>query len=67
MYQIPKNSKLEVRCCEQEGGPVTHLIVSKITGAAKKFYLYQVNGDELRQLAVSENPRDFDKKIKWGI
>lgn len=66
MYQLPKNSKIEVRCCAQEGGPVTHLIASRIVGATKKFFLYKINGDDLQQIGVSENPQDLDKKIKWG-
>lgn len=64
MYNIPKNSKLEVRCCQEENGPVTHLIVSKVVGMNKKFYLYQINGDELLQIGVAENPYDLYDKIR---
>lgn len=66
-YKIPKNQEIVTRCCQQEGGDITHLICQKLfTEDNKRWILYSINEDgSLNKIAQAVNPQQLEKHI-WN-
>ena len=55
--KVPKGYQINVQCCQKENGDLTHLILSKITGDVKKYFLFALTSEgSLKQLATSQTP-----------
>lgn len=52
-----KTHHLEVQCCKDPNGPVTHLIASKLVGGNLKYFLFKiVENNNVEQVSTSQTP-----------
>lgn len=63
-FKVPKGYKLNVQCCKEENGPVTHLIFSKNVGENLRYFLYKVLKDNaIEQVSTSQTPTKLYQMI----
>ena len=56
-FKIPKGYTLKVECRQNEGGPITHLILSKLVGGDLRYFLFEIlENNNLNQIATSQTP-----------